>query len=67
MKDWIFNVVPVISNMIITPEITAGIVESTTRLSRIDWKLADNRRKITRIASPSPMARFVSVSCMGAI
>ena len=48
MNDCMFKVVPVMRSMIMTPEITAGIVESTTRDRRMDWKFADNRRKITR-------------------
>ena len=66
MKDWIFKVVPVMSSAMSTPQITAGIVERTTKPSRSDWKFADSNKKITRTARARPSPRFASVRRMGA-
>src|SRR5437667_9394082 len=44
MKDWIFKVVLVSRRAKITPQITAGTVERTTRANRMDWKLAASSR-----------------------
>ena len=57
MNDWRLTVVPVSQSMSTTPATTAGVVETTTRASLTDWKLAVSSSRMTTIDIPRPMAR----------
>ena len=58
---------PVSQSSTTTPATTAGVVETTTKASRTDWKLAVRRSRITTIDHPQPDASPWRISSIGTI